>query len=112
MSTDWRHALERKMSALFASDDERRAARTVLLPVLEGVAESERVAVACLKLSDGDLERLKECVRAASTDYRDILAWAESPRQMRLGPSAPASDQIRARRQDAEEYARWLRSPQ
>jgi hypothetical protein len=65
MPTEWRHALDRKMSALFAS-----------------------------------------------ADYRDILAWAESPRQMRLGPGAPVPDQIHARREDAEEYARWLRSPQ
>lgn len=96
------------MSALFASGNERQAARTALLPLFDGVAESERVAVACLKLSNGDLERLKKCVRAASVDYRDILAWAESPRQMRLGPGAPAPDQTRARREDAEEYARWL----
>jgi hypothetical protein len=44
----------------------------------------------------------------ALTDYRDILAWAESPRQMRLGPNAPYADKARARRADAEDYERWL----
>lgn len=28
---------------------------------------------------------------------------------LRLGPSAPPADQARARREDMEEYARWLK---
>jgi hypothetical protein len=69
-------------------------------------------SVACLKLSDGDLARLKKYVEAATTDYRDVLAWAEYPRQMRLGPNAPPADQAHARREDMDEYAQWLRSSQ
>ncbi len=105
----WRNALETKLAVLFASDRDRGAAREVLSPVLE-CPEPERIAVACLKLSDGDLARLKEYVDAATADYRDVLAWAEYPRQMRLGPSAPPADQARARREDMNEYARWLKS--
>lgn len=107
MPSQWRDALEAKLPALFAGDQERRAARELLAPVLDG-AEAERVAVACLKLSDGDLALLQECVKAATTDYRDVLAWAEYPRQMRLGPNAPPAEQARARREDMDEYARWL----
>lgn len=70
--------------------------------------ESERVAVTCLKLSGGDGARLKRIVSGAITDYRDILAWAEYPHQMRLGPSAAPAEQARARREDMEEYAQWL----
>lgn len=109
MSSQWRDALETKLSVLFESDQEHRAALGLLAPVLDG-AEGERVAVACLKLSAGDLRRLEECAKAARTDYRDVLAWAESPRQMRLGPNAPPPDQARARRDDTDEYERWLES--
>jgi hypothetical protein len=108
MSTQWRDALEAKLRLLFACDQERRAARDVLSRVLEGT-EAERVAVACLKLSDGDLARLRKWVEAATADYRDVLAWAEYPRQMRLGPNAPPADQGRARREDMDEYAQWLK---
>lgn len=107
MPFQWREALETKILTLFACDQERTAAHDVLSRVLMG-REPERVAVACLKLSHGDLARLEECVKAAATDYRDVLAWAEYPRQMRLGPSAPPADQARARREDMEEYAQWL----
>jgi hypothetical protein len=36
-----------------------------------------RVRMACLKLADGDLEKLKRFVLDACRDYRDVLAWAE-----------------------------------
>lgn len=109
MPSQWRDALELKLSTLFGNADERSAARDLLAPVLEG-PEPERVAVACLKLSDGDPMRLGHFVARAITDYRDILAWAEYPRQMRLGPNAPLAEQARARREDKHEYERWLKS--
>jgi hypothetical protein len=109
MSSTWRDALRAKTALLFTTHVDREAAGAVLAPVLSGV-EGDRVAVACLKLSGGDLVKLEECVRAALTDYRDILAWAEAPRQMRLGASAAPDKQSIARRADAEEYARWLSS--
>lgn len=40
--------------------------------------ERDRVQVAVLKLSNGDLERLKTMVSHAKMDYRDTLAAAES----------------------------------
>lgn len=108
MPSEWHEALNSKMTTLFASDADREAARAMLAPVVDA-NEGERVAVACLRLAGSNLEELRTCVDAALTDYRDILAWAESPRQMRLGPVAPPADQARARRDDAQEYAQWLR---
>ncbi len=105
--TPSRQRLEGKLARLFARDADREAARATLAPVLEST-EGERVALACLKLAGSDSGRLQACVGAALADYRDILAWAESPRQMRLGPTAPAGSQATARRQDADEYAAWL----
>jgi len=105
--TPSRYRLDEKLALLFTGAVDRDAARATLAQVLRST-EGERVALACLKLAGSDLARLNGCVAAAITDYRDILAWAESPRQMRLGPTAPATAQAQARREDAEEYAAWL----
>ena len=62
----------------------------------------------CLKLAGGSLKKLKECAQAALTDYRDILAWAEYPREMRLDVRATSEQKAAARRADAQEYTHWL----
>lgn len=62
------------------------------------------------ELPCGDIARLERTVGGAITDYRDILTRAEYPRQMRLGPSTLPADQARARREDMEDYSRWLKS--
>jgi len=40
-------------------------------------AESDRVRWDILELSKGRLEKIGEYLKAAQTDYRDILYWAE-----------------------------------
>lgn len=40
-------------------------------------AESDRVKWDILELSKGKLEKIGEYLKAAQTDYRDILYWAE-----------------------------------
>lgn len=37
-----------------------------------------RVQAACLKLSEGNIEKLKHFVQQAKLDFRDVLYWAES----------------------------------
>ena len=44
-----------------------------------GEREPDRVRIAVLKLSGGDLERLEHFAELAATDYRDVLAFAEYP---------------------------------
>jgi hypothetical protein len=39
--------------------------------------ESDRVRWDILELSKGRVDKVREYVRAAQTDYRDILYWAE-----------------------------------
>ena len=41
--------------------------------------ERERVQLAILKLSAGNLDRLLHNVEVAKRDYRDVLWWAEYP---------------------------------
>ena len=51
-------------------------ARGILNP-----SQDDRVLRAVLTLSEGDLERLRHYSEVAETDYRDVLYWAETPRQ-------------------------------
>ena len=69
--------------------------------------ESERVALAILKLSEGDLQKLSEAVRSARTDYRDVLAWASILSSL-LGLDATPETVRAARARDREQYLRWL----
>jgi hypothetical protein len=41
--------------------------------------ERERVHLAVLKLSEGNLEKLQSFLAIAKEDYRDILAWVSRP---------------------------------
>lgn len=99
--------LARKLDALFPSAGDRLAAAEILAG-LDVPQERERIALAALKLAGTDLKRLRQAVESASGDFRDVLAWAESPRQMKLGPSAPLAAQAAARTADAAEYQAWL----
>ena len=67
-----------------------QSSRTRVLEVLDtyGVEsyerERERVQLAILKLSEGNEEKLREFVAVAKRDYRDVLFWAENPKEARL----------------------------
>lgn len=78
--------------------------------------EANRVRLAALRLCDGTLDSLRRCIEASNTDYRDVLAWAEYPREMKAGaaPWPLTPEQQRTRQQireaDQQEYAAWLAS--
>ncbi len=97
------------------------AARESALTILAeyGVAQHEReiprVRLAILRLSAGQLDRVREFVGFAKRDYRDVLMWAEYPEEgrslwtasTRLSPEQQAElDEIRQR--DQEQHAEWL----
>lgn len=80
LSSKTRRMIER----LFARTD-HEAAREVLehecgsnLPFAETLADAgiERVQLAVLKLSDGDLTKLRAMAGHAHVDWRDVLLWA------------------------------------
>jgi hypothetical protein len=71
--------------------------------------EEIRVRVAAVKLSDGSLDRLRDLITRAKQDYRDVLAWAEYPEEMRgLTWRLPAAEQARIRAADRAQYLAWL----
>jgi len=71
--------------------------------------EEIRVRVAALKLREGSLDRLRDLMARAKRDYRDVLAWAEYPEELR-SPTwrLPVAEQARIRTADREQYLAWL----
>jgi hypothetical protein len=74
--------------------------------------EKDRVYLAILKLSDGKLDLLEHYLDIALSDYRDVLAWAEYPEEMKLGYAAKSQlqpEDVKALQQrDREQYLNWL----
>jgi hypothetical protein len=71
--------------------------------------EEIRVRVAALKLSEGSLDRLRDLMAQAKRDYRDVLAWAEYPEELRSATwRLPGAEQARIRTADREQYRAWL----
>ena len=66
------------MAARLFGDDAREA-MAILVSYGEGPEhrEPDRVRRAILKLSEGDLGRLRHFREQADKDYRDVLWWAE-----------------------------------
>jgi len=81
-----------------------------------GVESSERgrvrVQLAILKLSEGQRDQLTELVRMAKRDYRDVLAYAEYPEEIKVGfveMSKLSPKEARAiRKRDRKQYLKWL----
>jgi hypothetical protein len=98
--------IARKVARLFPEPGERAEAEGIL----GGVGE-DRVRLAILKLSGGDIEALRQAAAGAALDWRDVVAWAEYPEQMRAGHGEvePGSAEGRAmRRRDERQLRRWL----
>ncbi len=73
--------------------------------------ERERVQLAVLKLSKGDIDRLHKFVTVAKRDYRDALAWAEYPSAMRIRPresDGQTHEGQETQHSDLYQYLSWL----
>ncbi len=93
--------VHRKIGDTFADGDESEA-----LALLEAAVDVDgRSKLAAVKLAAGSLAQLETYLAAARVDWRDVVAWAEFPRQMRV-PPGEATDEMRA--SDRADYDRWL----
>ena len=74
------------------------------------VRELERVQIAILKLSGGDLESLRAYVEIAKRDFRDVLAYAEFPEEMSKDTwkMSDKEEVNRIRERDRQQYIDWL----
>jgi len=108
--------VERKLAAEFRSADERRAARELLNQYASDQGDSypERVQLAALFLSNGDLARLQAGLTSALVDYRDTIAAAEYPSFMRLPVDVDTESDayLAAIEHDRERYLTWIDSQQ
>lgn len=71
--------------------------------------ERERVQIAILKLSEGEMEKLHKNVRIAKEDYRDVLGYAEYPLEMQSetwNMDKQKAEEIR--KKDRQQYLEWL----
>lgn len=101
---------ETDLSRVVARDFEARRAAEVLRALEDYGAEAWhtevlRVRMACLKLADGDVIRLRAALIAACEDFRDVLACAEYPRYLRAHDAASKREAVA---QDWEELQAWL----
>jgi hypothetical protein len=108
---DWSDYLEQKLVTMFPETKRRDAVEAELARygIGDHEPEAERVRLAVLKLSGPDLERVRTHVRAAKGDYRDVLAWAEYPAQIKANSwRLPEHERERLRVADLAQYAAWL----
>jgi hypothetical protein len=97
--------LSRKIDSCFGSPTDQADAQAILSRIPNS---SERVGLAVLKLAGGSIERLRHFVDAAVADFRDVIAWAESPRESDLSPSCDQAARARAQAEDKNSYQAWL----
>ena len=110
MAIDYAAILARKLTAIFPADADRSDAENILMTygVERYEREAARVRLAVLKIAGANLSELRRHVAVAKRDYRDTLAAAEYPAQMR-GPISPdPTERQRLVAEDTEAYAAWL----
>ena len=104
--------LNRKLGKLFP--DERERVSAVELLAAYGVESHERepyrVRLAVLKLSGPDIAAIKQWIKQAKEDFRDILSWAEYPRQSKTRPMPDGPEKQKLLEADRQEYEQWLDS--
>jgi hypothetical protein len=92
------YLLRQKITEQFPQEESAQV--LTLLNQYESAAGRLRVQLAILQLSQGDVDKLREYVEVARTDYRDVLFWAETPEQakavkVRVPPQQEARDKFR-----------------
>ena len=100
------------VARLYAPEDcDAASAMLAELAATPHIDEVARVQVAVIKLSEGSLVQLRRYIADARTDHRDVLAWAESPAEVRTPVSdVPRDVMARVRSSDRTQYAEWLAS--
>jgi hypothetical protein len=111
--------VERRVEMLWPEPEHRRQVREALASYgMESYErEQDRVRLAILKLSGGDLAESLRMVSAAKRDYRDVLMWAEYPEEGRalwaVRPNLTQAEEERLeelRRRDRQQYEEWLKA--
>ena len=107
---DYKSILTRKLRSLFPDKEKRNEVKTILDTYgIEGYEQEPlRVRLAILKVSGSDLEEIKRMTALAKQDFRDILAWAEYPRQSKKWSMPEGPKKLKLIDADRAEYNTWL----
>jgi hypothetical protein len=100
-----------KAKQCFPNEDQEKIMGILDLYGKESQAQGRaRVQIAILKLSGSDLEKLRGEVEAAISDFRDVLAYAEFPEEMRsqVWKMSDKEEVKRIRERDRQQYIDWL----
>ena len=94
-----------KLKAIFPNED----TETILSLFRSNGVNDERTQLAVIKLSMGKFSKLEYFIDAAKVDWRDVLAWAEYPEELKnptwnMDVEEVKSIRARGRRQ----YLNWL----
>ena len=104
--------LKDKIEAVFLDSVVRKDAEAILdrYGIESHEQEPIRVKLAILKLAGQGptLERLAQLTDTAKADFRDILSWAEYPRQSKNWLVIDAEKKQKMVQADLEEYQSWL----
>ena len=100
----------RKLATIFPDEQSREAAMAILRQygMERHEPESERVWLAVLKISGDDLAQIRRNTELAKRDFRDILAAAEYPNQIRIGPMPAGREKREILEKDRQQYEKWL----
>ena len=108
---DIEEKLDIKLELIFCDSETRSEASTILMTYGNEPHEQEptRVRLAILKLAGPvpNIEKLTEFAEFAKGDFRDVLAWAEYPRQSKHW-SAKGAEKDKLEQADLQEYQSWL----
>jgi len=107
---DYESILTRKLRSLFPDKEKRNEVETILdtYGIEEYEQEPLRVRLAILKVSDSNLEEIKRTTAMAKQDFRDILTWAEYPRQSKKWSMPEGPKKQKLIDADSAEYKTWL----
>ena len=102
--------LIRKLTVMFSDDSERDAVMAILdtYGTERSEQEASRVRLAILKLAGSSRKAVEKYTAIAREDFRDILSWAEYPRQSRHQAMPEGPEKEKLIREDRAEYQAWL----
>ena len=79
---------------------------------VESLDSQARIQLAILKLSDGNIEKLKKYIELALVDYRDVILPAECPEFCGFGfagiGKVSDGEKEQIKKNDWEQYKKWL----
>lgn len=102
--------LNNKLESIFAEKSDRQLAIEILQ--IYGLEAHEqkpcRVWLAVLKLAGSNLAEIEKITKYAKQDFRDILSWAEYPRQGRKWSVRKGPERQRLAEASRQEYLQWF----